>query len=182
MTTRSVTVTNALGLHARAAARFVHLATRFSSKIRVARDSKVMDGKSIMGILLLAAARGTTLTISAEGTGRGERGGVVDRFGRIGIRRRVVERLKGIGVSSGTAIGPALVAIQRTQVIRFPIAPDRVARELSALERARRRSREQLRQIRQRIAELKGADLGVHLRRAAADARRPGPRRPGGPT
>jgi phosphocarrier protein len=67
MTTRSVTVTNALGLHARAAARFVHLATRFTSRIRVARDSKVMDGKSIMGILLLAAARGTTLTISAEG-------------------------------------------------------------------------------------------------------------------
>jgi len=67
MTTRSVMVTNALGLHARAAARFVHLATRFSSQIRVARDSKVMDGKSIMGILLLAAARGTTLTISAEG-------------------------------------------------------------------------------------------------------------------
>ena len=67
MTTRSVIVNNPLGLHARAAARFVHLATRFSSQIRVARDSKVMDGKSIMGILLLAAARGTTLTISAEG-------------------------------------------------------------------------------------------------------------------
>jgi phosphocarrier protein HPr len=67
MVTRSVEVTNALGLHARAAARFVHLATKFSSQIRVSRDSKVMDGKSIMGILLLAAARGTTLTISAEG-------------------------------------------------------------------------------------------------------------------
>ena len=67
MMTRSVMVTNALGLHARAAARFVHLATKFSSQIRVGRDSKVMDGKSIMGILLLAAARGTTLTISAEG-------------------------------------------------------------------------------------------------------------------
>jgi phosphocarrier protein HPr len=67
MTTRSVMVTNALGLHARAAARFVHIATRFSSQIRVARDSRVMDGKSIMGILLLAAARGMTLTISAEG-------------------------------------------------------------------------------------------------------------------
>jgi phosphocarrier protein HPr len=65
--TRSVEVTNALGLHARAAARFVHLATRFASKIRVSRDSKVMDGKSIMGILLLAAARGTMLTITAEG-------------------------------------------------------------------------------------------------------------------
>ena len=67
MVTRSVQVTNALGLHARAAARFVHLATRFSSHIRVSRDAKVMDGKSIMGILLLAAARGTHLTISADG-------------------------------------------------------------------------------------------------------------------
>ena len=67
MVTRSVQVTNALGLHARAAARFVHLATRFNSQIRVARDTKVMDGKSIMGILLLAAARGTSLTISADG-------------------------------------------------------------------------------------------------------------------
>jgi phosphocarrier protein HPr len=67
MVTRSVQVTNALGLHARAAARFVHLATRFSSQIRVSRDAKVMDGKSIMGILLLAAARGTRLTISADG-------------------------------------------------------------------------------------------------------------------
>ena len=67
MVIRSVQVTNALGLHARAAARFVHLATRFNSQIRVSRDSKVMDGKSIMGILLLAAARGTKLTISADG-------------------------------------------------------------------------------------------------------------------
>lgn len=67
MTSRAVTVTNQLGLHARAAARFVHLATRFVSQIRVAREMKVMDGKSIMGILLLAAARGTTITISADG-------------------------------------------------------------------------------------------------------------------
>jgi phosphocarrier protein len=67
MVIKSVEVTNALGLHARAAARFVHLATRFNSQIRVSRDSKVMDGKSIMGILLLAAARGTKLTITAEG-------------------------------------------------------------------------------------------------------------------
>ena len=67
MTSRSVTVVNALGLHARAAARFVHLATRFESQVRVARDAKVMDGKSIMGILLLVAPRGTTLTISADG-------------------------------------------------------------------------------------------------------------------
>ena len=67
MTSRSVTVVNALGLHARAAARFVHLAARFTSQVRVARDAKVMDGKSIMGILLLAAARGTVITLTATG-------------------------------------------------------------------------------------------------------------------
>jgi phosphotransferase system enzyme I (PtsI) len=72
-----------------------------------------------------------------------------------------VERLSGIGVSSGVAVGPALVAIQRTQVIRFPIAPDRVARELSALDRARMRSREQVGQIRRRVLDLKGADLAA---------------------
>ena len=67
MTSRSVRVVNALGLHARAAARFVQLAARFTAQVRVARDGKVMDGKSIMGILLLVAARGTTITISADG-------------------------------------------------------------------------------------------------------------------
>jgi phosphocarrier protein HPr len=67
MMSRPATVVNELGLHARAAARFVQLATRFQSNIRVARNARVMDGKSIMGILLLAAARGTTITISADG-------------------------------------------------------------------------------------------------------------------
>jgi phosphoenolpyruvate-protein phosphotransferase (PTS system enzyme I) len=72
-----------------------------------------------------------------------------------------VERLSGIGVSPGVAVGPALVAIQRTQVLRFPVGPDGVARELSALERARQRSRTQLEQIRRRIATARGADLAA---------------------
>ena len=67
MTERSVTVVNELELHARAAARFVHLATRFESQIRVGVNARMMDGKSILGILLLAAARGTTIVIAAEG-------------------------------------------------------------------------------------------------------------------
>ena len=60
-------VPNQLGMHARAAAKFVHLATRYESRVKVARDHREMDGKSIMGILLLAAARGSTITISADG-------------------------------------------------------------------------------------------------------------------
>ncbi len=67
MTTREVTICNQLGLHARAAAKFVHIATRYSAEIRVLRDGRLVDGKSIMGILLLAAAVGTTITISASG-------------------------------------------------------------------------------------------------------------------
>ncbi len=67
MTTRTVTVVNQLGMHARAAAKFVHLATRFESRIRVGRHGREMDGKSIMGILLLAAARGSIITITADG-------------------------------------------------------------------------------------------------------------------
>ncbi len=67
MTTRSVTIRNQLGMHARAAARFVHAASGFVSQIWVSRGEKVMDGKSILGILLLAAGLGASLTISAEG-------------------------------------------------------------------------------------------------------------------
>lgn len=67
MTSREVTIGNRLGLHARAAARFVHLASRYASQIRVRRDDRTMDGKSIMGILLLAASQGSTITIAAEG-------------------------------------------------------------------------------------------------------------------
>ena len=67
MMTETVTIVNQLGLHARAAARFVQLAGRFRSKVRVTRDGCQVDGKSIMGILLLAAARGAVITISADG-------------------------------------------------------------------------------------------------------------------
>jgi phosphocarrier protein HPr len=67
MRSQTVTVVNQLGMHARAAAKFVHLATRYEATVKVSRDHREMDGKSIMGILLLAAARGVTITISADG-------------------------------------------------------------------------------------------------------------------
>jgi phosphocarrier protein HPr len=64
---RTVTVPNELGMHARAAARFVRLASTFASHVRVNRNGRVIDGKSIMGLLLLAAARGASITIAADG-------------------------------------------------------------------------------------------------------------------
>ncbi len=68
MTTCALTISNSLGLHARAAARFVHAASGFQSRIRVARGEREIDGKSIMGLLLLAASRGTVITITADGS------------------------------------------------------------------------------------------------------------------
>ncbi len=62
-----VLICNPLGLHARAAAKFVHTAGGFAAHIRVARAGREMDGKSIMGLLLLGAAKGSTITISADG-------------------------------------------------------------------------------------------------------------------
>ena len=67
MMIRECVIRNRLGLHARAAAKFVHTATRYASQIRVSRDGRTMDGKSIMGILLLAAGAGATVVITADG-------------------------------------------------------------------------------------------------------------------
>jgi phosphocarrier protein len=62
-----VQITNRLGLHARAAARFVHLANRFKARITVTKDGSRVDGKSILGLLTLAARKGSTLRLTAEG-------------------------------------------------------------------------------------------------------------------
>ena len=64
---REVVIPNPLGLHARAAARFVQTAARFESQIRISRSGRAVDGKSLMGVLLLAASKGTTVTIEADG-------------------------------------------------------------------------------------------------------------------
>jgi phosphocarrier protein len=64
---RSVRIVNRMGLHARPAAEFVKLAARFSAHIRVEKEGLEVDGKSIMGVLMLAAEQGSQLTIRAEG-------------------------------------------------------------------------------------------------------------------
>lgn len=67
MKTCDLTILNPLGMHARAAAKFVHTAGAFAARIRVARGEREVDGKSIMGLLLLAAAHGSRIRISADG-------------------------------------------------------------------------------------------------------------------
>jgi phosphocarrier protein len=62
-----VKICNRLGLHARAAARFVHIAHGFRSRITVTHEARRVDGKSILGLLTLAAARGSSVVLSADG-------------------------------------------------------------------------------------------------------------------
>ncbi len=65
-------VQNQLGLHARPASMFVKMATRFKSEILVAKEGEEVNGKSIMGLMMLAAGPGTTLTVTAEGSDAAE--------------------------------------------------------------------------------------------------------------
>lgn len=64
---RTVTVSNRQGLHARPASEFVKVASRFESEIHVEKDELEVNGKSIMGVMMLAAEPGTTLAIRADG-------------------------------------------------------------------------------------------------------------------
>ena len=67
MITKTITIINKLGLHARAAAKLVATASRFSSHIELKKQSRDVNAKSIMGVMMLAATQGTALEISAEG-------------------------------------------------------------------------------------------------------------------
>ncbi|MCS4504746.1 HPr-like protein Crh [wastewater metagenome] len=65
---REVEIVNRLGLHARAAARFVSTAGHYDADIQVTRDERTVNGKSIMGMMMLAAAQGSCILIEAEGS------------------------------------------------------------------------------------------------------------------
>jgi phosphocarrier protein len=72
VTEAELQISNRLGLHARAAARFVHVANSFQSKIVVSKGSARVDGKSILGLLTLAAAKGTRIRVSVDGKDEAE--------------------------------------------------------------------------------------------------------------
>ena len=67
MPTRNVAIVNRLGLHARAAAKFVQTAGRYGCDVLVARDGTPVNGKSIMAVMMLAASQGVTIEITTQG-------------------------------------------------------------------------------------------------------------------
>jgi phosphocarrier protein len=67
MVKKKITIRNKLGLHARAAVKFMNLANRFVSSVRIEKDGNEIDGKSILGILTLAAVQGSRITLIISG-------------------------------------------------------------------------------------------------------------------
>ncbi len=72
MINTEIKIVNKLGLHARASAKFVSTASRFQSRIDVTKDNKTINGKSIMGVMMLAANKGSLLQIEIEGPDENE--------------------------------------------------------------------------------------------------------------
>ncbi len=67
MITKKLTVLNKLGIHARPAAQFVRAASRFKADVTVVKDDESVDGKSIMGLMMLAVGCGAVITVSVDG-------------------------------------------------------------------------------------------------------------------
>ncbi|HEC28209.1 MAG TPA: HPr family phosphocarrier protein [Gammaproteobacteria bacterium] len=86
MLEKQVKIINKLGLHARAAAKFVTLASKFDCDVFLQKDARKINGKSIMGVMMLAASQGTELTLSTSGNDEGKAAEelntlIEDRFG-----------------------------------------------------------------------------------------------------
>lgn len=72
MITKKISVLNKLGIHARPAAQFVRVASRFRSDVTVEKDDESVDGKSIMGLMMLAVGWGANITVTVEGPDEAE--------------------------------------------------------------------------------------------------------------
>ncbi len=81
-----IVITNKLGLHARASAKLTQLASQYTSDVHISRAGKRVNAKSIMGVMMLAAGKGSTVTVDAEGADAAEALGAIealfnDKFG-----------------------------------------------------------------------------------------------------
>ena len=110
---KSIYITNKLGLHARAAAKFVKITSKIESKVVVKKGDNIVNGSSILGLMTLAATKGSQITIKCSGKNPDEDLNqlldlVRKNFGEEKVSKTLVLKEKvhrGIGVSSGVAIG-----------------------------------------------------------------------------
>ncbi len=180
---KRVQIVNVLGLHARAAARFVRAATRFRSKVTITKDGNTTDGKSILGILFLAASTGTEIVIRASGEDENEAvdtlanlvaGGLGEEDDSPRERERLFTasppdgRLRDRWCSTGSALRPGIVIAralvfqhQEAPIFRVPLLRAEVASEVLRLEAAKDITSAQLLEIRARTVSRPSARTTV---------------------
>ena len=172
-------ITNELGMHARAATKFVQTANKFQSAVAVEKDGQSVNGKSIMGVLMLVAAKGTldpgALHRSRRagghgGAGRAGEGQVRGGLGTSDERRGRPDAggqgsagqptlLRGVGASPGLAVGRAfIVDRRRVKTPKRHIADEEVAAEIARFDAALGASNEQLERVKKKLAEREGED------------------------
>lgn len=175
MVERTLTVIGQLGLHARAAAKLVRVASQFQSTLRLEREDsgQSADAKSILNVLMLAASSGTSLRATATGPDEAEALVALDNLFRdsFGEAKTVLEpvpqedpfrqevRWKGLGVSAGVVIGRVLrMHGATTYVYRSRIEPTEIESELERFRAALRLARRELVAVRDRAENELGKE------------------------
>ena len=156
-----------MGLHARAAVKFVNLANRFGASVKIIKDGDEIDGKSILGILTLAATQGTTIRLVI--VGKDEEAAmsalaelIANRFDEKSDRMDMT-RLRGIGVSAGdrrwarSSWPKRVVFTSRKEII----ADDQVPDEIKRLHQALDRTRDDLARVKESVREKMGSDSSL---------------------
>ncbi len=142
---RKILITNKLGLHARAAAKFVDLTSKCDSKFLVKKGAKIVNGSSLLGLMTLAASKGTEIKVQCFGSNADKDlikliNLVKNNFGEekpLSENINKEEILRGIGVSNGYAIGNCLIKNKSSlSNIRYNISISSVRKEISRLEKA----------------------------------------------
>src|SRR6185503_13019658 len=174
MVERMLTVVGQLGLHARAAAKLVRVASQFQSTLKLQRvdNDQSADAKSILNVLMLAASAGTNLRAIADGPDEDPAIDALDHlfrnsFGEAKIitapepvnSLRAEVRWKGLGVSEGVVVGRVLrMHGNTTYVYRSKIEPGEIGRELERFREALRRARRELQGVKSRAENELGKE------------------------
>ncbi len=181
MLERELTVSNRLGLHARATAKLVQTLAPFRCNVTMAAKGREINAKSIMGVMLLAAGQGTPGHHPHQRRRRSRRDGRGGRPVRAPLRRgqlsvpraaptgprtgqRPVQLLAGHGAARGTALGRARVRLPHAlEVAEQRVAPSQVEAELARLHRAVDAARTEMLELRQRLHGALNQEVGEFL-------------------
>ena len=153
---KKILITNKLGLHARAAAKFVKITSKCSSTTTVQKGSKVVNGSSILGLMTLAAKKGSEISITCKGPSAEKdiesiSNLILNNFGEeepIKEGKKKEKVYTGIGVSPGVAIGNCFLSEKKkTEYRKYPIKKQELKKELGRFDKAVKDSIKELKVI-----------------------------------